>query len=113
VIKHVLGCCSALGADAEKIPGKVGALTNVLIGRSINVVFTVVLSTAADGFESGETRSRGSVRVNVENVATLDILKKSHRGVASIVLHHFGVRLACSHVVGWVLEDAALAVRAL
>jgi len=113
VIKHVLGGCSALGPDAEKIPGKVGALSNVLIGSGIDVVFTVVLSAAADGFESGETRSRGSVRVDVENVATLNILEKSHRGVASIVLHHFGVGLTCSHVVGWVLKDAALAVRAL
>ena len=107
--------CVALGhslsAHAEKVAREGGLLGHLLFG--IDVVLTVVLGTAADVLECLEARRRGCVCIDVDGLAALDILEQSHRGVASIVLHHLGVRLAAAHVVRRVLEDAALAIGAL
>ena len=69
--------------------------------------------TTADTFEDGETWSGGSVGVNVNDFAALDILEKSHRRVASIVLDHVRVLLTFAHIKRRVLEDASLAIVAL
>lgn len=97
-------------AHAEKVAGKGGGAGDLF---SIYVVLAVVLCAAANVLEGVKTGSRGSVGVDVENLASLDILEKSHRRVTSIVLHHLGVVLTGAHVMGRVLEDTALAISAL
>ena len=64
-------------------------------------------------FESVETGRRGCVGVDVDNLAALDVLEKSHCCVARVVLHHCSVVLSLAHVVSWVLEDASLTIRTL
>lgn len=80
---------------------------------SVDIILTIVLSTAANLSEGGETRSGSSVGVNVQNLAALDVLEKSHSSVAGVVLNHFGVILTLTNVISWVLEDAPLAISAL
>ncbi len=78
----------------------------------VDVVFAVVLGAAADRSEGRETGRRSSVSVYVENFAALDVLEKSHRRVASVVLDHVDVVLTLAHVKSWVLENASLAIGA-
>ena len=96
---------------AEKVLGEGGNL-NILIAIFIDIVFTVVLCTTANLFEGGETRSSSGVGVYVQNLGALDVLEKSHCSVAGVVLNHIGVVLTLTNVIGWVLEDASLAVSA-
>ena len=96
---------------AEKVLGEGGNLYLFIIFTDI--VFTVVLCTTANLFEGGETRSSSGVGVYVQNLGALDVLEKSHCSVAGVVLNHFGVVLTLTNVIGWVLEDASLAVSAL
>jgi hypothetical protein len=79
----------------------------------VDIVFTVVLCTTANLFESGETRSGSGVGVNIQNLGALDVLEESHGSVAGVVLNHFLVVLTLTNVISWVLEDASLAVGAL
>ena len=79
----------------------------------IDVIISIVLGAVADLLKSIETRSGGSVSVDVDHLATLNILEKSHRSVARIVLHHSCVVLPLAHVIGRVLEDASLTIRTL
>ena len=105
---------------SEKVAGKVGGSEALrggfflffLVDR-VDEVLTIVFGAATDALESGETGRRGSVGVNIDNFAALDVLEKSHSSVARIVLHHVSVALALTHIVGRVLEDAALTVGAL
>ena len=97
---------------AEKVLGEGGSL-NLLIAFFVDIVFTVVLCTTANLFEGGETGSSSGVGVYVQNLGALDVLEKSHCSVAGVVLNHFGVVLTLTNVIGWVLEDASLAVSAL
>lgn len=96
---------------AELITGKSGH--DVIFFSMIDSILTFIFITAADTFEDGETWSGGSVGVNVNDFATLDILEKSHRCVPSVVLDHVRVLLAFAHVKGRMLEDAALTIVAL
>lgn len=97
---------------AEKVLGEGGNL-NLVIAFFIDIVFTVVLCTTANLFEGGETGSSSGVGVYVQNLGALDVLEKSHSCVAGVVLNHFFVVLTLTNVIGWVLEDASLAVSAL
>lgn len=86
-------------------------IDGVVVDR-IGDVLTGVLRAIADPAEDAETRSGGSIGVNVNYFAALDILEKSHRSVARVVLDHVGVVLALAHVEARVLEDAALSISA-
>jgi len=104
----------------EKVAGKGsggrifgGGVFFSLLFDGVDKVLTIVFGTTADSFEAGETRSRGGIGVDIDNLTALDILEKSHSSVACIVLHHISVVLAYAHIVGRVLEDAALTVGAL
>jgi hypothetical protein len=97
---------------AEKVLGEGGNL-NLLIAFFVDIVFTVVLCLTANLFEGGETGSSSGVGVYVQNLSALDVLEKSHCSVAGVVLNHFFVVLTLTNVIGWVLEDASLAVGAL
>jgi hypothetical protein len=105
-----------LRSVAEKVAGKSRSfgllLLNFFILR-VDIIFTIVFCTTADLSESGETRSGSGVGVDIDNLAALNILEKSHSSVASIVLHHMGVVLTFTNIKGRVLENAPLAVRAL
>lgn len=103
---------SLLGVGAEKVTGKVG-LFSLIIFIFIDVVLAVVLGAAADVAEGLETGSGSGVRVDIDGLATLNILEKSHSRVARVILHHIGVGLTCSDVVRGVLENASLTIRAL
>ena len=108
---------------AEKVAGKVwhfirGVVRGVLLSfgglvNRINIVLAIVLGAAADALEDLETGRRGGVGVDIDYLAALDVLEKSHCGVAGVVLHHVDVALTLAHIMGRVLEDAALAVSAL
>jgi hypothetical protein len=104
-----------VGGIAEKVAGKGGCLGLCFefFVLMVNIIFTVVFSTAANLSESGETRSGGCVGVDVNNLATLNVLEKSHSSVAGIVLNHIGVALTFTNVICRMLEDAPLAIRAL
>lgn len=108
--------CSGGGHGAEKVSGK-GRLSRGLVANFafvfVDVVFAVVFGAAADLAEGCETGSGGCVGVDVDDLAALDILEKSHGCVPRIVLHHAGVVLALAHVESGVLEDAALPISAL
>ena len=96
----------------EKVTGKVRLIIDfgsVDIG-SVGEVVAAILGTAADSSEGGETGSRSGVSVDVDHFAALDVLEKSHRRVACVVLSHSGVVLALADVKTGVLEDASLAV---
>lgn len=97
---------------SKKVAGKSRSL-DLLVAIFVHIVFTVVFCTTANLFESGETRSGCGVGVYVQNLGALDVLEKSHSSVAGVVLNHIGVILAFTNVIGWVLEDASLAVGAL
>ena len=107
------------GLSAEKV--SVVVVAEALLGEfvsfgllvGVHVVVSVVFGAVADLFEGVETGRRGGVSVDVDHFAALDVLEKSHGCVARIVLHHRRVVLALPHVVGRVLEDASLTVRAL
>jgi len=108
------------GAVAELVTGKGGHsdlffldLTVALSSISIDQVFTVVFRAVADTPEHTETRSCGGVGVNVDYLAALNILEKSHCRVAGVVLNHVSVVLALAYVKRRVLENAALAIGAL
>jgi len=104
-----------LHSVAEKVAGKsrsFGLLLKFFILR-VDIVFTIVFCTTADLSEGGETRSGSGVGVDIDNLAALNVLEKSHSSVASVVLHHIGVVLTLTNVISWVLENAPLAVRAL
>jgi len=108
------------GAVAELVTGKGGHseifffdLAVVLFSVRIHEVFAVVFRAAADAPENTETRRCGGVGVNVDNLATLNVLEKSHCCVAGVVLNHVSVLLALADVKCWVLENATLAVGAL
>jgi len=105
----------SVGDIAEKVTGKGRrfSLFFEFFVLRVNVIFTVVFSTAANLSESGKTRSVGCVGVDVDDLAALNVLKKSHSSVAGIVLTHLGVALTLTNVICRVLEDASLAVRAL
>ena len=98
----------------EKIIRKLGFRRNlvgrVLLNDGINIVLAIVFCIATDGFKSGETGRRCCVGVYVNYLAALDVLKKSHRRVPSIVLHHFSVLLALANIVRGMLEYAALPI---
>ena len=76
----------------------------------VDVIFAIVLGTATDSSEGGETGRRCSVSVDVKNFTALDVLEKSHRRVASVVLDHVHVALTLAHVKSWMLENTSLAV---
>ena len=105
--------------STEKVAGKGGGkvlrggLFLLFLVNWVNEVLTIVFGAAADALENGETGRRGGVSVDIDNLAALDVLEKSHSSVASIVLHHVSVTLALAHIVGRVLEDAALTIGAL
>jgi hypothetical protein len=100
---------------AEKVTGKVGScallLSNFVL--FIDKVLAIVLGTGADMLEGVETRSGGSIGVDIDNLAALDVLEKSHGSIAGIVLHHSFVVLARTYIKSGVLEDAALPIGAL
>ena len=110
-------CLVSVGfLSAEKVPvieALLGELVSFGLLFGVHVVVSVVFGTVADLFKGVETGRRGSVCVDVDHFASLDVLEKSHGCVARIVLHHRLVILALSNIVGWVLEDASLSVRAL
>jgi len=108
------------GAVAELVTGKGGHseicfvdLAVVLFSIGIDEVFAVVFRAAADAPENTETRRCGGVGVNVDDLATLNILEKSHCCVAGVVLDHVSVLLALADVKSRVLENATLAIGAL
>ena len=108
------------GAVAELVTGKGGHsevfffdLAVVLFSVRIHEVFAVVFRAAADAPENTETRSCGSVGVDVDTLASLNILEKSHCRVAGVVLNHVSVLLALADVKRRVLENATLAISAL
>jgi len=108
------------GAVAELVTGKGGHsdlffldLVVVLFSIRIDEVFTVVFRAVADAPENTETRSCGGVGVNVDYLAALNILEKSHCRVAGVVLNHVSVLLALADVKRRVLENATLAISAL
>ena len=113
------GLSYSLRLSTEKVAGKGGGevfrggLFLLFLVNRVDKVLTVVFGAAADALESGETRRRGGVGVDIDNLAALDVLEKSHSSVARIVLHHFSVALALAHIVRRVLEDAALTIGAL
>jgi len=88
-----------------------GGVFLALLG--VDEVFAVVLGTGANVTECAETWSRGGVGVDIDDLASLNVLEKSHSSVSCVVLHHVAVGLAFSNVEGRVLEDASLAVSAL
>ena len=107
---------------AEKVAGKSSHVSGgvvsrgllfVLLVNGVDVVLTIVFGAAANALEDIETGRRGGVGVDIDDLAAFDVLEKSHSSVARIVLHHVSVALALAHIVGGVLEDAALAVSAL
>ena len=79
----------------------------------IDEIVAIVLGTATNSFEDCETRSGSCVGVNVDYLAALNILEKSHCRVAGVVLNHVGVVLALADVKRRVLENATLAISAL
>ena len=86
-------------AVAELVTGKGGHsevclvdLAVVFLSIGIDEVFAIVLCAAADVPESTETRSCSGVGVNVDNLAALYVLEKSHCCVAGVVLDHVFVR---------------------
>jgi len=108
------------GAVTELVTGKGGHseicfvdLAVVLFSIGIDEVFAVVLRAAADAPENTETRRCGGVGVNVDNLATLNVLEKSHCCVPGVVLDHVSVLLALADVKRRVLENATLAISAL
>ena len=76
-------------------------------------ILAVVLRAAADAPEDAQPRRRRCVRIDVDYLAALDILEKSHGGVSCVVLDHVRVLLALAHVEGRMLENAPLPIRAL
>ena len=107
-------------AVAELVTGKGGHsevclvdLAVVFLSIGIDEVFAIVLCAAADVSESTETRSCSGVGVNVDNLAALYVLEKSHCCVAGVVLDHVSVVLALADIKSRVLENAALAISAL
>ena len=108
------------GAVAELVTGKGGHsdlffldLAIVLFSIGIDEVFAVVFRAVADAPENTETRSCGCVGVNVDYLAALNILEKSHCRVAGVVLNHVSVVLALADVKRRVLENATLAISTL
>ena len=101
---------------AELVTGKGGrrdGLSFVDLVDRIHEVFSTVFRGTANSSEGGKTRGSGSVSVNVNYLAALNILEKSHRRVPRVVLDHVSIVLSNAHVKGWVLENASLSVRAL
>jgi len=100
---------------AEKVAGICRSISFFLefFFLSVEIIFTVVLCTTANLSEGGETRSASGVGVDIQNLASLYVLEKSHSSVAGVVLNHIGVFLTLTNVKGWVLENAPLAVSAL
>ena len=76
-------------------------------------ILSIVFGTTANSFESVETRSSGSVCVDINYFAAFYILEKSHCCVASIILHHIGILLAYPGIESRVLENASLSISAL
>merc|ERR1712242_172950 len=79
----------------------------------VDIVFSIVFDTAADGFEARETGSGCSVRVDIDYVCALDLLEKSHGGVSCVILHHVSIALTLASIVSGMLENASLTIRAL
>jgi len=84
-----------------------------IIFRFSFLVFAVVLGARADALECVETGSSGGIGVDVNHLATLYILEKSHRSVARIILDHIGVILTDSNIKRRMLKDASLTVGTL
>jgi len=109
----------SLGVGAEKVAGddlrgedsRIFEIFFLLL--LLNVVLAVVLRTAADVSEGLQAWCGGRICVDVDGIATLDVLEQTHCRVACVVLHHFRVGLTRLHIVCRVLEDASLAIRAL
>ena len=79
----------------------------------IDEIFSIVLGTATNSFEDGETGRGSCVGVDVDHLAALDVLEKSHGCVAGVVLDHIGVFLALTDIKGRMLEDTPLPVGTL
>jgi len=109
----------SLGVGAEKVAGDDlrGEDSRIfeifLLLLLVNVVLAVVLRTAADVSEGLQAWCGGRICVDVDGIATLDVLEQTHCRVACVVLHHFRVALTRLHIVCRVLEDAPLAISAL
>jgi len=108
--------CSGGRHGAEKVSGK-GRLgcfaAQYFAFVFVDEVLAVVFSAGADLAECGETGSRSCVGVNIDNLAALYVLEKSHCRVPRVVLHHVAVVLSLAHVESRVLEDTSLPVGAL
>ena len=76
-------------------------------------ILPVVLRAAADAPEDAQAGRRRRIRIDVDYLAALDILEKSHGGVSCVVLDHVRVLLALAHVESRMLENASLPIRAL
>ena len=83
------------------------------LSSGFDEILAVVLRAAADAPEHAQPRRRRCVRIDVDYLAALDILEKSHGGVSCVVLDHVRVLLALAHVESRMLENASLPVRAL
>ena len=81
--------------------------------NGLDEILAVVLRAAADAPEDAQAGRRRCVRVDVDYLAALDILEKSHGGVSCVVLDHVRVLLALAHVESRMLENASLPIRAL
>jgi len=77
------------------------------------MVIAIVLIAGADSFKGVETWSCGRVGVDVNYLAALYVLEKSHRRVTSVILHHVSILLTIAHIKRGVLEDASLAISTL
>ena len=105
---------NSLRVASEKVTRKVGgAEFSLNLFVLVDIVDAVVLGATANVFEGLKTRGSGCVGVDVDGIGTLDVLEKSHGSVTCVVLHHFGVWLTCTNIMGWVLENASLAISAL
>lgn len=112
-----LGVVGSHGVGAEEVAGddlggEHGRVIDVFL-LLVNVVLAVVLRAAADVSEGLQARRRGGICVDIDGIATLDVLEQAHCRVACVVLHHFRVALTRLHIVSGVLEDAPLAISAL
>ena len=83
----------------------------VVVG--IDEIFSIVLGTATNSFEDGETRCGSCVGVDVDHLTALDVLEKSHSCVAGVVLDHIGVFLALADIKSRMLEDTPLPIGTL
>lgn len=77
------------------------------------MVVAIVLIAGADSLKCVETWSCGRVGVDVNYLAALYVLEKSHRCVTSVILHHVSILLTIAHIKSGVLEDASLTISAL